>query len=326
VAKFDAAITDFDNILRVARRRNDRRLESRALAYRGWFELFAHTFDRSEESFKAAIKQGEDIDDAEIICTARVGFSYLFGVVGRHNESKAEWLKGLALGGKGEYDHALRLLHKTIASCRRVGNLDTQARALNTMGWIYSELQDHQRGIELNREGIEVAQEERTMLGSIDADSTIPGGGVQEKLNNARLNLADSLLALGRINEAEKLLKDVEKVVRDPVSQDRWMHWRYSQHLFHSYGELWLMRGVWNKAMAFADECLIPAEQSNSEKNVVKGRRLRGQVLIAQDRLQEAEKEISKALKSAMRVGNPPQIWKTYAVLEDSESIQEINT
>ena len=100
--------------------------------------------------------------------------------------------------------------------------------------------------------------------------------------SNARLNLGDNLVALGRPDEAEEQFRKVEKVVRNPRPQDRWMLWRYSQHLFHSYGELWLARGDYDKALSYGDECLGLAEQSGSKKNIVKGRRLRGQAFLAQ--------------------------------------------
>ena len=101
------------------------------------------------------------------------------------------------------------------------------------------------------------------------------------------------------------------------------MLWRYSQHFFHSYGDLWLLRGDLNKAKAYADECLALAEQSNSQKNIVKGLRLRGQVLLAQGMLAEAGQELSSALKVALRVGNPTQLWKTSAVMGDLRQTQE---
>lgn len=74
--------------------------------------------------------------------------------------------------------------------------------------------------------------------------------------SNARLNLGDNLLALGRLEEAEDHFRKVERVVRDPRPQDRWQLWRYSQHLFHSNGELWLIRGDHDKAMSYAEEWL----------------------------------------------------------------------
>lgn len=143
-----------------------------------------------------------------------------------------------------------------------------------------------------------------------------------ENENNARLNLGDTLLALSRLEEAEAQFRAVEGMVRAPRSQERYMMWRYAQHLFHSYGELWLARGDTARALAYADECLDLATPTTSRKNVVKGRRLRGHALLAQSRLAEAEQELDTALAIARQVGNPCQLWKTYGALGDLRRAQ----
>jgi class 3 adenylate cyclase/tetratricopeptide (TPR) repeat protein len=213
------------------------------------------------------------------------------------------WVEALARGGKGEYDQALALLENLIATGERLGDYFWRVRALNTMGWVYGELQDFQQAMVWNTKGLEAAQE-----------AIAPNAEVE---SNARLNLGDNLLALGRHDEAEEHFQKVEHIVRNPQSQDQFLLWRYSQHLFHSYGELWLERGDLDKAITYAGECLALAEQSNTQKNIVKGRRLRGQVFLKQDKMEKARKEISIALKIAIRVGNPTQLWKTHAVLGD---------
>ncbi len=101
------------------------------------------------------------------------------------------------------------------------------------------------------------------------------------------------------------------------------MLWRYAQHLFHSYGEVWLARGELDKALAYADECLELAESSVSRKNVVKARRLRAQVFLAQSDLPEAEVELTRALAMAHEVGNPPQLWKTLMTVGELRHAQD---
>jgi len=98
--------------------------------------------------------------------------------------------------------------------------------------------------------------------------------------------------------------------------------WLYSQHFFHSYGELWLARGDLEKALGLADECIQLAESTNRPKNVVKGRRLKGQVLLAQGKPAEAEREIEVAFGIAKEIGNPPQLWKTLVALGDLRKAQ----
>ncbi len=136
------------------------------------------------------------------------------------------------------------------------------------------------------------------------------------------MNLGDALLALDRLDEAEEQFRVVEQVVRTPRPEDHWMLWRYAQHLFHSYGELWLLRGDDEKALAYAGDCLELAAASESRKNIVKARRLRAQVFLAQGKLAEAEQEIDRALQIAQEIGNPPQLWKTFVALGELRQAQ----
>ena len=211
------------------------------------------------------------------------------------------WNKALALGGKGEYQQALDLLKPLLASCERIGESYVRVRVLNTVGWIYGELQDHRQAMAWNKRGVQEAQE----VGFSDP----------EVESNARLNLADNLMALGHLDEAREHLLFVEQIVRQPRPQDHFSLWRYSQHHFHSYGELWLIQGEPDKALAYADECLALAETSDSRKNIVKGRHLRGQAFLARRLLKEAERELAIALEVARQVGNPTQLWRTYEVI-----------
>jgi tetratricopeptide (TPR) repeat protein len=213
------------------------------------------------------------------------------------------WEQALAHGGRGDYSRALALLDDVTATCIGIGETFIRAHALNTAGWIYGELQHHERATALNDESLALACAMET------ADTEIA--------SNARLNLGDSLAALGRHTEAEEHFRAVEEIVRHPRPEDRWMLWRYAQHLCHSYGELRLARGDTAGALAGADECVRRAASSDSAKNIVKGRRLRGQVFLARGEARTAETELEDALVVARRIGNPPQLWKTVAAVGD---------
>ena len=218
------------------------------------------------------------------------------------------WNEGLALSGKGDYTLALSRLHEALAICERTGEVLIRSRVMNTVGWVLGELQDHETAIEWNKRSEEAAL-------SINAPDP-------EIESNARLNLGDSLRALGRPDEAEPYYEMVERVVRSATPREHFALWLYSQHLFHSYGELCLERGDLDRALSYADECTKLAESTNRPKNVVKGRRLRGQVLTAQGKLAEAQTEIDTALAIAKEIGNPPQLWKTYVALGDLQNAQ----
>jgi class 3 adenylate cyclase/tetratricopeptide (TPR) repeat protein len=219
------------------------------------------------------------------------------------------WTRGMALGGRGEYESALALLLQTLDTCERVGDWQVRPRVVNTIGWVFAELEDHEQALGWNRSGVELA-------------GSIPGLPDAEIEGNARLNLADNLIALGRPDEAEEQFKALETVVRDPKPAQRWMLWRWSLHFFSSYGELWLERGDPVTTLGYGDECLALAEQTSSRKYVVKGRRLRGRAFLAQRRLGDAERELMSALQGAVELANPPQLWKTHAALGDLRQAQ----
>src|SRR5436309_13598296 len=109
---------------------------------------------------------------------------------------------------------------------------------------------------------------------------------------NARLNMADNLIGLERPDEAEEQFRIVEAVAEGPMPE-AFAFWRYSQRLFHSYGELWLARGDLARAASYAERCLELAVGNSSRKNIVKGLRLRAQVLLAQGELEDAKQELS---------------------------------
>jgi class 3 adenylate cyclase/tetratricopeptide (TPR) repeat protein len=212
------------------------------------------------------------------------------------------WAGAVALGGDGQYERGLGVLRDVIDVCDRTSVFpDFRARSLNTVGWIYGEIEDHETAVEWNERGLTAARE-------IDAPDP-------EFENNALLNLGDALAALGDLERADQLYREVERVVRDPRPADHWMLWRYEQHLFHSLGELALRKGSPETALGYAEECLNSAERSRSQKNLVKGLRLRGEASAAIGEMQSAERDLDRALTVARSIANPPQLWKTLAAI-----------
>jgi len=198
---------------------------------------------------------------------------------------------GVALTGQGAYDHALTMLEEGLALSAKVGDEACRHRLLNTLGWLYGEVGDLKRALELNRQGAEEARPR----------------GDPETLANAELNLGDLLVAEGDLLQAHELLAGVHRLVKNPGTSD-WMKWRYSTHIFASLGDFWLARG-------FANQCLELATRMTSRKYLVRGWRLAGEIALAQRRWEEAEQALRHALTFAETIGNPTQLWKTHVAL-----------
>jgi tetratricopeptide (TPR) repeat protein len=208
------------------------------------------------------------------------------------------WAQGVAFASNGRYNDAIAGLKDAIAFCERIGDTVVRSRAWNTLGWVHGELYDFERAVEFNQKGLELAVE----IG--DPEITI----------NAEVNLADFAFATG---DEEGAAEQLERLYASLPAVHEWMKWRYSQHVMHSLGEVVLAGGDAERALRLADECLALAEPTESRKNIVKGRRLRGQALLAQGKPDEAEKDVSIAVQVAHQAGNPPQLWKTLAALGD---------
>jgi class 3 adenylate cyclase/tetratricopeptide (TPR) repeat protein len=210
------------------------------------------------------------------------------------------WYRGMTHGGQGEYTAALAALQDALTLSDRLGDKVFKCRVLNTQGWVYGEIYNLEAAIRYNREGAEASYQV----------------GDPEIIRNAEINLGDDYLLLGDLEQAQRYL---EKVYKDTQQRgkwgEEWMKWRYSQHLYHSLGELWLTKGDAAQALEFAEECLRLAEPTMSRKNLVKGWRLKGQALLAQGQGEQAEVALARALTLAREIGNPPQLWKTYQAL-----------
>jgi class 3 adenylate cyclase len=208
--------------------------------------------------------------------------------------------KGLLLCACGEYDQAIELLTELLDFATRIGDLVHRVRALNLLGTVYLDLCHWELALQYNSQGATEAR---------DLDHP-------EALHNPELNLGNCYMALGQLDEAQRMLESVQAATqRSDVRGKEALEWRYTQYLHSSLGELWLVRGDVMKVLEFADLCLTAAQATRSRRNIAKGRRLRGEAFLAQGRLEEAEAELEEALQITREVGNPPQIWKTLAVL-----------
>ena len=260
------------------------------------YELFARSFEVLNYHWRGRYDESHRLATEAVETSRRyqATFFLLFNL----------WMEGLTLGSHGRYAEAIEVLEETIKLCERMGDKSVQSRAWNTLGWIYVELGAVDRGIEHNRRGIELGKP----LG--DAELVI----------NAQINLADCAFAVGENTSASR---DLERLYAELPKQHEWMKWRYSQHMIHSLGRSVLAAGEADRAARLADECLALAERSESRKNIVKARRLRGRARLAQGVLAGAESDLDAALAVALEAENPPQIWKTYAAFGDLRRAQD---
>jgi class 3 adenylate cyclase/tetratricopeptide (TPR) repeat protein len=203
--------------------------------------------------------------------------------------------QGITLTGLGNYDGALELFNEGVGLTEKVGDEIFFHRLLNCLGWLHFEVGDLERAANFNLRGSEGARKR----------------GDPETFANAELNLADIWLVQGDLGQAQELLEGIERVVVDPGTSD-WQKWRYSMHLFTSFGELFLARGDFARTRAYLDRALEIAARTTSRKYLVKVWRLRGELALARRQWDDADGALREALALAHAVGNPTQLWKTH--------------
>jgi tetratricopeptide (TPR) repeat protein len=318
---FDRALTEAYQAITIARE-----VDAKPVLAGGYFSLgYVHALtgrlDEAREEMELAITLGREGGDV-----VHQSFAYSLAFAGQLKNWRGEyaealplqaeslriarehnllmplllviWNTGLVLTGKGVYDEALATFEEGLLLSEKVGAEIRRLRFLNSLGWLYSELGDLDRALDLNRQSAEGARKR----------------GDHEVIANAELNLGDIFIAKGDLALAQEYLDGVYRLVQDPATSD-WMKWRYSTHLFASLGELWLAKGDAAKAREFAEQCLELAMPTNSRKYLVKGYRLKGEIALVRRQWDEVESMLRQALTIAEVIGNPAQLWRTHLAL-----------
>ncbi|MHC4611339.1 MAG: ATP-binding protein, partial [Planctomycetota bacterium] len=315
--QLDAAEQTAQQALALAEKLDDDSVRAGALTVLGQKEIVRNGARRGEDLLTDALRLSVATEQPLWEGRARAWLANILSLRGRFDEdppwldrgeapdkqrfitfelNDSEFNRSLFLGGCGRYAEALAALRRCIDQCQRVGDTTIQSRAWNTLGWIHGELYDWGHSVEYNEIALRLAEPLEN----------------EEVISNARANLGDCSIGVGDFAQARQILEPLHQSL--PWLHE-WMKWRYSQHCLHSLGEVLLAQGEPERALTLADECLDLAERTDSRKNIVKARRLRGQVFATAGRHTEAETEYRKALDIARPLGNPPQLWKTLDAL-----------
>ena len=75
--------------------------------------------------------------------------------------------------------------------------------------------------------------------------------------------------------------------------------------------ELSLIKGDYAKAMEFAEDTLAQGQNTAAKKYIAMGWKLKGEVLMAMEQVEEAAECFRKPRVLADQIGYPPLMWKT---------------
>ena len=208
------------------------------------------------------------------------------------------FLRGLTLTAKGDFVTALTTFEEGLALSEKVGDEAIHHRLLNCSRLAPFRTGDLDTAAELNQRSAAIGRRRRD-------DGTMA---------NAEINLGDVLLAQGDLHAAAELFDGVEHMARDAATSP-WMRFRYSNRLWASMGELALAQGDLDAARARAQQCLELATRPPRARTWSRAGASPARIAVAARRWDEAHQALNEALVIAKTIGNPTQLWQTYAAL-----------
>jgi tetratricopeptide (TPR) repeat protein len=99
--------------------------------------------------------------------------------------------------------------------------------------------------------------------------------------------------------------------------------------LFLGRGEISFAKGDYTQALKLAEDSLTMSKKAGAKKYIVKGLKLKSEILAKTDNHEEASELMQNALELAQEVGNPPLLWQTHyslgLLLEKQGNLQRAN-
>jgi len=165
----------------------------------------------------------------------------------------------------------------------------------NCIGWIHRELQDFNRALQYDQEGLEVGREHHVL----------------EAEANSLINLGIDYDHTGQGNETLSTFREAESI----FERDAWFRWRYNIRLQAGTCEHWLTQRDLDQANEYAGKLLDIATHYQARKYIAVAHKLIAEIAIARGDSSTAEKELHAALDLLGQHTAPLVAWKTYAVL-----------
>ena len=209
------------------------------------------------------------------------------------------FFRTISLGHRGRLGDALNTLEEAQRMAEMNGERFVLARIPNTLGWLHREMLDLEGALELDLEGIKLAQQvgdkEAEFLSHVNAGQIYMLGGDHDRAYE-RFQVATSV-----------------------IDQMNWFNWLFRTRLEWELGSYWLARGDLSRAEAHASTSLDIARRALCRKHLAWGLKLKGDIAVADDRMQDGQTAYGDALGVLSNYPCPPVEWqirKSYAALK----------
>jgi tetratricopeptide (TPR) repeat protein len=183
---------------------------------------------------------------------------------------------------------------ETMQEARRIAELNGErfvlARIPNTFGWLHRELFDLERALEVDLEGIRLAQQ------VVDSEAEI----------SSRINAGQIHLLLGEHERAFEHLQGAESL----LDRFHWFTWIFRIRLESELASYWIAKGDLRSADVHVSKSLAISTRALTRKHVAWGLKLKADIAALDDRVDDARSTYEQALGVLTQHPCPPIEWQ----------------
>ncbi len=246
------------------------------LAWRGALYFFQSEYEQAEDFLTRANELASELRDPFLLL-------------------ETLFFLGLSRGNMGRMSEALTTLRTAIKTAGRNGDQFWFPRIFNCIGWIYRELQDFDKALEYDQQGVSVSRQHHVL----------------EAEANSLINLGIDYTNTAQGEKTGAIFREVEAI----FERDAWFRWRYNIRLQAGICEQRLKAGDLELATEHAERLLAVATDYSARKYVAVAHKLLAHIAISRGDLTKGEAELKSALAVAQEYPAPLVAWRTYAAL-----------
>jgi tetratricopeptide (TPR) repeat protein/tRNA A-37 threonylcarbamoyl transferase component Bud32 len=247
-----------------------------ALAWGGAARFFQTEYGAAEEHLVKALALASEMRDGFLLLICYFMLGLVRGNLGRMTEALADLNEGIKIAGRN-------------------GDLFWFPRLPNCIGWIHRELQDFDKAMEYDCEGLEIGRRHNVL----------------EAQANSLINICNGQTQAGPAPETLAVFGEVDGI----FARDAWFRWRYNIRLQAAQCEYWLAAGDLERATTYNQKLMEAATKYRVGKYRAVALMLESRIAVARGDPDAAERALLEAIDVLSQFPVPVVAWKVWAAL-----------
>lgn len=216
------------------------------------------------------------------------------------------FMRGVALAEIGRIEDAIAMMRDGVDMLERCGAVYRLGSLLNSLGYCYSEIQQHADAWRLNLKGEEVARRQMR-------EYPLGRHLYAEIVAQANVNLMENLFDQGKVDTAwdrMNVFKQESRSKEYDLFRQQW-----ESRMNYLAAQIHLFRNEFHKADALIQEGIKTARTLNAKKREGGFLRLLGEIQTRRNKPENAVANLGETISILESVGNPRQLWQAHVSL-----------